>query len=114
MTAISLEHFSAIDYIQDLRQADFTERQAEAVVKIIERQSQVIQEQNNEIDKQKNQIDSLKSKELATKGDIRESELRLQKEIENVRYDALKFIVWTGVGVVAILSGMMARGFHWW
>lgn len=132
MIAISLEHFSAVDYIQELRQADFTERQAEAVVKIVERQAQVIQEQKNDIDKQKSQIDNLTSKDLVTKGDVRESELRLlreieivrkeievvRKEIEVVRHDTLKFVIWTGVGViltlVGTLGGMIAHGFHWW
>jgi len=125
MSAISLEYFSAVDYIHDLRQADFTERQAEAVTKIIERQTQIIQEQKNDIDKQKHQIDSLTSKELATKGDIslvrggiRETELRLQKEIETLRHETLRFVIWTGVGVVltliGTLGGMIAHGFHWW
>ena len=62
---------------------------------------------------QQNELNSLKTKETATKGDVRESELRLQKEISALRYDCLKFTIWTGVGVVVVLSGMLAKGFHW-
>ena len=72
MISISSDHFAtAVDYIHNLRQADFTEKQAEAVVKIIEYQSQAIQAQQNSIEKQKGEIDHLKSTELATKGDIK-------------------------------------------
>lgn len=42
------------------------------------------------------------SKELTTKSDL------LQ-----LRYDMLKFIVWTGLGSVITLGGMIAHGFHW-
>ena len=57
----------------------------------------------------------------AVRKEIKEVELTLQKEIEIVRreisvlrYDTLKFTIWTGVGVVIILGGMLAKGFHWW
>lgn len=41
---------------------------------------------------------------------INESELRLQKEIEILKHDTLKFVVWTGVGVVIALSGIIIIG----
>lgn len=34
---------------------------------------------------------------------------KLQKEIESVRYGALKYVI----GVVITLGGMMTHGFHW-
>jgi DNA-binding protein H-NS len=38
---------------------------------------------------------------------------KLDTKIERYRYDSLKFTIWTGVGVVAALGSMMAKGFHW-
>ena len=98
------------------------------------------------LQEQKIEIDSLKTKEPATKKDlevtklelqkeiktveltlqkeieivrkeIKTVELNLQKEIEILRKDTLKFVVWTGVGVVFTLGGalgsMLAKGFGW-
>lgn len=52
------------------------------------------------------------AKEPATKGDVRESELRLlkeieiiRKEIEMVKNDTFRFIVYTGVAVSVYLTG---------
>lgn len=111
MTTFTAKHFSIVEYIQELRKVNFTEEQAEAVTKIFEQQQQIIQEQNVK-------LTALESKEAATKDDINESELRLQKEIkklevkiEQYRYDNLKFIVWTGIGVVISLSGVMVTLF---
>ncbi len=59
------------------------------------------------LDQTKNVIDS---KEIATKHDLKELEVK----IEQYRYESLKFIVWTGIGVVVVLGGMLAKGFHWW
>lgn len=43
------------------------------------------------------------------KGDI----ISLDSKIKDLRYDTLKFTVWTGVGVIFAVAGMMAKGFHW-
>lgn len=54
---------------------------------------------------------------LATKHDLdvakRELELSFKRDIEALRYQTLKFIVWTGISVVAAVFGMLAKGFHW-
>lgn len=68
----------------------------------MEHQAQAMQEQ-------KEVIDNLYSKELSTKSDIYALELK----IELYKYESLKFIVWTGMGVVITLGGVMAKGFHW-
>ncbi len=49
-------------------------------------------------------------KEPVTKSDvftIKEDIKKLEVKIEQYRYDSLKFIVWTGVGVVIALSGVI-------
>lgn len=100
MVALTIDNIGLVESIKKLRQAKFTEEQADTVAEIFERQAQAIREQKNDIEK-------LRSKDLATKKD-------LQVEIATLRYDTLKFVVWTGVAVVVALGGMLAKGFHWW
>jgi hypothetical protein len=54
------------------------------------------------------------------KTDIASVRTELKGDIKDLRYDTLKFIVWTGVSVVVSVGGMlmgilgaMAHGFHW-
>lgn len=84
------------------------------------------------------EIESLKTRETATKGDVRESELRLQKEIEILRKEIaknygglqkemaenrgnlqreikmleIKMLLVYGSGFFVLL-GVLAKGFHW-
>lgn len=43
--------------------------------------------------------ENMRYKEPTTQGDLQEIELRLQKEIELVKYNTFKLIIYTGVGV---------------
>ena len=113
MTTLAHRHFSTVEHIQKLRKANFTEQQAEVVAELIEQQSQTINEQQKE-------LEGLKSKDLATRGDVRESELRLQKEIEVVRKEiaesSTKTIIWVAglLGTFGVFFlGILAKGFHW-
>jgi molecular chaperone GrpE (heat shock protein) len=74
--------------------------------------------------KQQFEIDALKAKEPSTKGDLRESELRLQKEIETVKLQLQEEIIaaknqtliWMFSMLILFggsLIGIIARGFHW-
>ena len=81
-----------IDYINKLRSAKFNDDQITAIAEIL------------------TDIEEKQKHETTNKGDIRESELRLQKEIEILKHDTLKFVVWTGVGVVIGLSGIIITG----
>lgn len=54
------------------------------------------------------------------KSEIAAVRTELKSDIKDLRYDTLKFIVWTGVSVVVSVGGMlmgilgaMAHGFHW-
>lgn len=58
--------------------------------------------------------------ELATRTDLKQLEVdlkieikQLEVKIEQYRYDTLKFVVWTGIGVIVFLGGLLAKGFHW-
>ncbi|AUR51924.1 hypothetical protein [Aquella oligotrophica] len=103
---------SIVDYIHELKEAGFTDKQAEVQAKRLE---QIIAEVKADIKQ------DLETKELADKGDdmllvkrdISEAELRLTAKIEQYRYDSLKFTVWTGITVVITIGGMLAKGFHW-
>jgi hypothetical protein len=64
-----------IDYINKLRSAKFNDDQITAIAEIL------------------TDIEEKQKHETTNKGDIRESELRLQKEIEILKHDTLKFVV---------------------
>ncbi len=94
--------FDTLACARKLEEAGFTRQQAEV-------QASALREA---IEK----YDEAGRRELATKADVRESELRLQKEIEKIRaetekvkYDLLK---WQIGGWVA-LAAIMAKGFNW-
>jgi hypothetical protein len=88
---------SIVDYIHELKEAGFTDKQAEVQAKRLE---QVVAEVKSEL-KQELQVN-----ELVTKKD-------LNLAIEKIRYETLKFTAWTGVAVVVTVGGMLAKGFHW-
>ncbi len=96
--AINIKYFDPILYVQKLRKAGVTQEIAEVQAQEMENIVSTI----------------LNNDSLASKNDLRETELRLQKEIADLRYASLKFTIWTGVGVVVVLGGMLAKGFHWW
>lgn len=49
----------------------------------------------------------MQSRDLVTKKDLENAKLELQKEIVNLRYAMLKFIIWTGCGVSSLVIGAM-------
>ena len=120
---VSSQRFDPIEYIKSLRNLGVKQEVAEVQAKELEHVIEQTRQETRQI---------FENKELATKGDIENTKLTLQKEIEtvrkeievvrkeiaDVRYDTLKFIIWTGVGVtaamIATLGGMLAHGFHWW
>ena len=94
--------FDTLACARKLEEAGFTRQQAEA-------QADAMREANEK-------YDEAGRRELTAKADVRESELRLQKEIEKIRaetekvkYDLLK---WQIGGWVA-LAAIMAKGFNW-
>ena len=114
MTSIAL-----FNYFDLFQRGGFTQQQSEAQTRVLE---QVILEIKQEIKEEiKQEFDS---RDLGVRGDItlakKELELSIEKvrtDLEKFRYDALKFTVWTGVGVIASLGGLMisllGKGFHW-
>lgn len=87
--------FDALAYFEKLKAAGVPEEQAKIQANAF-RDFSAIQEENAR-------------KELATKADLRETELRLQKEMQEIKYSLLK---WQIAGWLA-LAAIMARGFGW-
>lgn len=50
--------------------------------------------------------------DLATKGDIRESELRLQKEIALIESKLIKWILGTGIGSILAIAALLKFMIH--
>ena len=110
MSTLSIKHFSAVDFMQRLKKANFTDEQAEILAKETEDLfSNVIEHAKAEFD----------NKDLATKGDLREVELRLQREIETVRKEIvliesklIKWILGTGIGSILAIAGLLKFMIH--
>ncbi len=110
---------SIVEYIHDLKEAGFTDKQSEVQARKLELVMTEVRSDLKQNLKHELQID-----ELAHKNDVelakKELELSIEKvrtdlelSIEKLRYETLKFTVWTGVGVVMATAGMLAKGFHW-
>ena len=87
--------FDALAYFEKLKASGVPEEQAKVQANAF-RDFSAIQEENAR-------------KELATKGDLRETELRLQKEIKDAEMRLLKW-QW---GIALALAAIMAKGFGW-
>lgn len=83
--------FDSLGYAKILEQGGFTREQAEAQIKILQKALESQDEAN--------------SRALATKGDVQE----LRLEIEKVKYAMLKWQL--GIGLA--LAALLAKGFHW-
>ncbi|WP_418764650.1 peptidase M23 [Mailhella sp.] len=94
--------FDALAYFEKLKEAGVPEAQAKVQAAAF-REFTAIQ-------------DERAKQELATKADLRETELRLQAEIEKVRADIEKvkydLLKWQIGGWLA-LAAIMAKGFGW-
>ena len=86
--------FDALAYFEKLKAAGVPEEQARVQANAF-RDFSAIQEENNR-------------KELATKADLRESELRLQKEIEVSKRDILKWLIGLLLTQSALLIAVFA------
>ena len=54
-------------------------------------------------------VQVIKEDVQTVKADVHSLELK----IEQYKYDTLKFTIWTGIGVIVAIGGMLAKGFHW-
>ena len=106
MTTIT---FDSLGYAKKLAEAGFTRQQAEIPAIALREQ---LDAQNNAFHKLIETYDESSRKELAMKGDVQDVRLEIEKvraEIQQVKYDLLK---WQIAGWVA-LAAIMAKGFGW-
>ena len=104
MTTIT---FDSLGYAKKLEEAGFTRQQAEIQAIALREQ---LDAQNNAFQKLIETYDESSRKELAMKGDVQDVRLEIEKvraEIQQVKYDLLK---WQIAGWVA-LAAIMAKGF---
>lgn len=94
--------FDSLGYFEKLKAAGVPPEQArvqaETMRACVDAQQAAIRE-----------YDESSRRELATKSDVREAELRLQASIEKVKYDLLKW----QIGGWLALAAIMAKGFGW-
>ena len=103
---MAIKYFDTLKYVQEAKKIKDPEKlieyQAEQMESAIEAAVQYVQ---NNIRKSR--------KKLTTKQDLLELELKIHREIAELRYATIRYIVVTGVGGIITLGGMIAHGFHW-
>lgn len=94
--------FDSLAYFEKLKAAGIPEQQATVQASALRDFSTFLDEENR--------------RELATKGDLRETELRLQKGIEQVRSKIksteLRLLKWQS-GIALALAAIMPQGYGW-
>lgn len=105
---MTMKYFDTLEYVRKAKEIKNPEELAEYQVKKIEEAMENLAQHVH---------DDIASKELATKADLMllKSDLKLEinQKIEWLRYDSLKSTIWTGIGVVVSLGGLIMHGFHW-
>ena len=112
------KHFDALDFVKKSKAlgvkdelAEYQARQLENVIDIAAftaRQEFNVHELATKTDLKQLEVEIVKFGV-----EIKQIESKLEIKIEQYRYDTLKFVIWTGVGVVIFLGGLLAKGFHW-
>lgn len=110
MTAIT---FDSLGYAKKLEEAGFTRQQAEVQASALREQ---LDAQNNTFQRLIENYDESSRKELATKGDVQDVRLEIEKVRAELKTDIksleLRLLKWQfGIGLA--LAAIMAKGFGW-
>lgn len=87
--------FDPLKFFDELKAADVPEKQARAQAEALHNAFSA--------------YDASRRLELATKGDLREVELRLENKIESMRHELLKWLI----GLLLAQSGFLVAVFAW-
>lgn len=98
--------FDSLGYFEKLKSAGFTEEQARVLVSLMQEQAE---EQRAALRSALSNYDEAHRKELTAKGDLRETELRLQAKMEELKFSLLKWQLGMGFAIIALI----AKGFGW-
>lgn len=133
MAPLLARHFDMLDFVKKSKELgvkeDLAEYQARQFEKVIDIASATTKEEFNahelatktdtkqletalRTDIKQLEVDlktNIKQLEIDLKTDIKQLEVKM----EQYRYDSLKFTIWTGIGVVVFIGGMLVKGFHW-
>lgn len=105
--------FDALGYFEKLKDAGVPEEQARVQAEAMRQQAEA---QRAALQSALDRHDEARRREIATKGDLRETELRLQAEIEKVKAEIrateLRLLKWQ-IGIGLALVAIMAKGFGW-
>lgn len=85
--------FDPLKFYDDLKAADVPEKQARAQAEAMRAAFAA--------------YDASSMKELATKGDLREAELRLENKIENSKQETLKWVIGTIITQTALIVAVI-------
>jgi hypothetical protein len=72
-----------------------------------------IQTVKAEIQTVRGEIQTVRGELQTVKGELQNEIRAVKDDIKDLRYDTLKFVVWTGSAVLLAMTAMLARGFHW-
>lgn len=92
MNSINMKHFDTLAYVKRARELGTSEELAEFQARTIEGAIDVA-------------VGNIEAKELATKGDLRETELRLKNEL-------IKWILATGATTILAIAGLLKFMLH--
>ena len=99
---------SIVEYMHDLKEAGFTDKHSEVQARRLEL---VMANVKSELKQEFSVDDRVRKQDLDFASEVIRKDLGLS--IEKLRYEMLKFTIWTGVAVVVAIAGMLAKGFHW-
>jgi len=92
--------FDTHDFVKKLKEAGFTEEQAEALTNL----QKITASNTLEHARHDYHLD-----DLATKRDLNESQLKLQKEIAETKAELVKWVVAVGLLQITIITSLLLR-----
>ncbi len=96
MASLIAKHFSAVDYMQRLKKANFTDEQAETIAKETEELLSNVLEQANL---------NLEKKELVT-------DQGLQIALKELKIRLIKWVMGTGLATIVAIAGLLKFMIH--
>ncbi len=118
-----IKYFDTLEYVRAAKRikdpgklAAYQVRQMEAALETVARRAELDRRglvTKKDIRLLEKDIEGIKEKlqNFATKDDLKA--FATKEDLQDLRYDTLKFVIWTGATILSVLSGMLAKGFHW-
>lgn len=121
---MSIKYLDVLEFVKGSQKikdsGELAEYQGKQIEAAIETAVQYVRSERQNLAEKKD-IDDAKNE---LRNEIKESCFQLRNEIkelraeakyycQKLRYDTLKFVVWSWISGVVTLGGMMAHGFHW-